>query len=283
MPFTISHVAAVLPLTHALSRRRLLSAAIIGSMAPDFGFFLPWRPARFETHGMLALLTFCLPMGLAAFWLFQRVMKRPLVELLPDAAYRRYRPWAEPADIASVAQWLLAACGILAGALTHLVWDAFTHEGARGVRMFPAIDDPVVDIAGHHLVGSRLLQDASSVVGLAVTLAVAAYALWPRGRRGAAGSEAAPPGPLSAAERRGWLVLELAAALAASVALYRWRSAAGVFAHSLGGQLGIAAVAALRGTAVSLLLCSACLSLRLRRAAPMAALERAQPPTAGSR
>ena len=52
MPFTISHAAAVLPFARPLARWRLLSAAVIGSMVPDFGWFLPWRPARFETHSL---------------------------------------------------------------------------------------------------------------------------------------------------------------------------------------------------------------------------------------
>ncbi len=264
MPFTISHVAAVLPFARPLSRRRVLSAAIIGSMVPDFGLFLPWRPARFETHGLLALLTFCLPVGLLTFWLFQRVIRAPMTELLPDQAYERSRASAGSAEISSVVDWLFAAGAILAGALSHLFWDAFTHEGATGVRMFPAIDDPVVEIAGHHLVGARLLQDLSSVVGLAVTLAVAAYALRPRRPYRDAGIEAPPARPLSAAERRLWIAFAALAALASGLALYRWRSLSGGVVHSLGGQLGFVAVAGLRGMGLSLVLCSVCLRLRLR-------------------
>src|ERR1700735_1069593 len=130
MPFTISHAAAVLPFARPLARWRLLSAADIGSMAPDFGWFLPWRPARFETHSVDALLTFCLPVGLAAYWLFQGVIRRPLLELLPTAAYLRWQGPTPRADYKSLKQWGLAACGVLGGAITHLVWDAFTHEGA---------------------------------------------------------------------------------------------------------------------------------------------------------
>ena len=134
MPFTISHVAAVLPFTRPLARWRLLSAAIIGSMVPDFGWFLPWRPARFETHSFDALLTFCLPVGLASYWMFQLLVRRPVLELLPPGAYARWRASETPADYRSAKQWIWAACGLLAGAITHLVWDAFTHEGGRGVR-----------------------------------------------------------------------------------------------------------------------------------------------------
>ena len=180
MPFTVSHVAAVLPFSRPLARWRLLSATIIGSMVPDFGFLTPWRPARIETHSAVALLTFCLPVGLATFWVFQLLIKTAVDEILPNGAYARWREFAAPADIGSVKQWVLAACGIEIGAITHLIWDAFTHEGARGVRMIPLLDDPLVDIAGHHLVGSRFLQDASSLVGLLLVLATVAYGLRPQ-------------------------------------------------------------------------------------------------------
>ena len=90
---------------------------------------------RFETHSAVALVTFCLPVGVIVYWLFQGLVKTPVIEVLPEGAYARWRPYASPARIGSARQWLLAACGVLAGAVTHLVWDAFTHEGARGVRM----------------------------------------------------------------------------------------------------------------------------------------------------
>src|SRR3984893_16984430 len=199
MPFTISHVAAVVPFSRPLARWQLLSATIIGSMVPDFGFLLPWRPARIETHSAVGLLTFCLPVGLATFCIFQLLIKSAVMEILPDATYSRWRRFAEPADIGSLKQWALAACGVLAGAITHLVWDGFTHEGARGVRMIPALDDPIVEIAGHHLIGARLLQDVSSLLGLAIVLAVVAYGLRP-GRAG----EQVPPRKLRARERLAW-------------------------------------------------------------------------------
>src|SRR5271154_3820752 len=107
MPFTISHAAVVLPFSRALARRRLLSAAIIGSMVPDFGLFAPWRMGRTGTHSAMGLLTFCLPIGLATYWIFQYLIKPPLLELLPDGAYARWRPFASPADLADLRQWIL--------------------------------------------------------------------------------------------------------------------------------------------------------------------------------
>ena len=75
MPFTISHIAAVLPLQKPLRRLGLLSAAAIGAMVPDMDLILPIRLPREQTHGQLALVTFCLPIGLAAWVLFQALIK----------------------------------------------------------------------------------------------------------------------------------------------------------------------------------------------------------------
>src|SRR5882724_4866195 len=226
MPFTISHVAAVVPFSRPLARWRLLSATIIGSMVPDFGFLMPWRPARIETHSAIALLTFCLPVGLATFWIFQRMIKTAVMEVLPDHTYSRWRPLAAPADLWSLRQWVLAACGIVAGAITHLVWDAFTHEGARGVRMIPALDDPIVDIAGHRLVGARLWQDLSSLVGLAIVLGVIIYGL----RRDSAADEATVR-TLRPRERHAWILTYAATALLLSGLFLVMRRPSLVFGH----------------------------------------------------
>jgi hypothetical protein len=198
MPFTLSHAAAVLPFSRPLARWRVLSAALIGSMVPDFHIFAPWRMERFETHSFMALFTFSLPVGLMGYWVFQYLIKVPMIEVLPDGAFARWRPFATPAPLESVRQWLVAGCGVLAGAFTHLVWDAFTHEGARGVRMLPIQDEPFFDVGHHHLPFTRMMQDGSSLVGLLAVIGFVCFALRP-GK-----SEAVAPRALSAEERRAW-------------------------------------------------------------------------------
>jgi Domain of unknown function (DUF4184) len=259
MPFTISHAAAVLPFARPLARWRLLSAAVIGSMVPDFGFLMPWRPARIETHSAISLLTFCLPVGLATFWVFQQLIKRSVVAVLPDATYARWHGFAAPADIGSLKQWVLGAAGVLVGAVTHLVWDGFTHEGARGVRMIPALDDPIVDIAGHRLGGARLLQDVSSLVGLVIVLAILAYGLR-RGRR----TDTLPVRSLRPGERYVWIFLYAAtSASLAGLSLFL-RHPFHPASQSLSIMVGNCAIAALRGFAGALVGVSLCLRVRLR-------------------
>jgi|SRR6267378_513937 len=253
MPFTISHAAVVLPFSRLLARWRLLSAVVIGAMVPDFGLFFPWRMHRVETHSMEALFIFCLPVGVATYWIFQYLIKAPVLEVLPEGAYARWRPYSSPADFTSIRQWILVAFGVLAGAVTHLVWDAFTHEHARGVRLLPWLEEPI-DIGAHHMAGVRLLQDGSSLFGLAVVLGLIAYGLRP------GGDHSLQSRPLRPAERRVWLAAYGVAAVGLSALWWLAEPAA----HSLTAAANGMAVAALRGLAMALLCTSLILDWRLR-------------------
>jgi hypothetical protein len=259
MPFTISHAAVVLPFSRLLARWRVLSAAVIGAMVPDFRVFVPWRVGRLETHSAMALFTFCLPVGMITYWLFQRLIKTPVLEVLPEGPYARWRQFGSPADIRSVSQWLLATGGVLAGALTHLVWDAFTHPGGRGVRMFPLLDDPIEFVGTRHRDAYYVLQDLSSLIGLAVVLLLVAYGL----RRGR--EEAVPDRLLSAGERRRWCLTYVTAALAISAAFYLLPRLGDFNSHtSIITRAYEIAVSALRGLAAALIGVSLALDLKLR-------------------
>jgi hypothetical protein len=257
MPFTISHAALVLPFSRVLARWQLLSAVVIGAMVPDFGLFFPWRMHRFETHSAMALLTFCLPVGMATYWLFQYLIKRPLIEVLPESAYARWRPFSAAADFTSIRQWILAACGVLAGALTHLVWDAFTHENARGIRMIPWLEEPIVEIGSHHMSGVRVLQDGSSLIGLVIVLGLVWYGL----RHGR--EPAVPQRPLSPAERRAWVLTYVLATVVLSGAWLLWARMGEPTGHSIKALATGIAVAVLRGLATAFLCTSIALSWRL--------------------
>ena len=259
MPFTISHVAAVLPFSRWLKTRHLFSAAIVGSMVPDFGMFLPIHVPRSETHSIAALARFILPMGLASYWLFQLAVKSAVIAVLPDRLYALARPYAAFADIRKLRSWLLASIGILVGALTHLVWDAFTHEGARGMRMIPALDELMIGAGGHRLGGQRLLQDVSSLIGFAIIGGWIAWAM-----RSAADVDVGPR-PLGPAERALWLsIYGVTAVLIAITAVFLMHEAET-------GRIGLAAattdaaVAGLRGLGAALVGVSLLLNLRLPR------------------
>ena len=259
MPFTISHVAVALPFARKLSQWRMLSASVIGTMLPDFSYLLPWHLVRSETHSAAALLTFCLPVGLASYWIFQRIIRTPLLELLPDETYIR---WQMRPDLGRLRQWAFALCGLLGGAVTHLIWDGFTHEGARGVRMFPALDDPMLDVGGHQLLGFKLMQQASSLLGFVVVL----WFLW-RTLRPAITLHrtGAMQRLLGERERRAWIGVYALTTIGFGIAWIWSMRLWGTHGHYFGAVNDLA-IGGLRGLATSLVATSLCVQLRLRAA-----------------
>ena len=258
MPFTVSHAAAVLPFTRPLARWRVLSAALMGSMVPDFHIFAPWRMDRFETHSFMALFTFSLPVGLLGYWLFQYLIKVPLIELLPDGAFARWQASGGPAPIESLKQWMLAASGVLVGALTHLIWDAFTHEGARGVRMLPIQDEGFFYFGHHHLPFARAMQDASSLIGLVLVVIFVGYALRP--------GKAAPglPRLIAVGERRLWLCAIVLGSFALWAAFLFASPYLGYGYNRVGWLVYGSAISSLRALGAAAILFAALVQLRLR-------------------
>jgi hypothetical protein len=200
MPFTVSHIAAVLPFHKPLRRLGLLSAAAIGAMTPDLDFILPMRLARDQTHGRLALLTFCLPLGLAAWALFQSLIKPALMEVLPNRVFARLCAEHLGVRLRSVMTWFYAALAMLFGALTHIIWDGFTHEAGRGARMLSGLGDHDPELVGSQWQLYRWLQHGSTLVGAAAVL----MALWIWLRHTKAPNPL-PERRLSARERHLWL------------------------------------------------------------------------------
>jgi uncharacterized protein DUF4184 len=258
MPFTLSHVAAVVPAYRPLARSHLFSAAVIGSMAPDFGVLLPESLARWQTHSAQALFSFCLPGGLLAWWLTQSLIKPAALEVLPDGAWARARAQHPPLLPGNLQTWLRAALGILLGAVTHLVWDAFTHEDARGVRMLALLDDFGPGFAGHSLRVYAWLQYGSSLLGLAVLML--ALSIW---LRHSPAPVPPPPRRIARPERIAWSAAYLLLpVLALAVSIVR-QYAGGHPPWMSVSAIGRDAAAFLRGGVLALLAVSLALRLRL--------------------
>ncbi len=165
MPFTFVHPLAVVPLHRALRRHTVLSALIIGSMAPDFQNFLPVDISRAESHSLPGLFWFSLPVGMVLYLVFHLLLARPLHALLPLAAAARL-----PVARLSLppASGFAIVVSLLLGALTHLAWDAFTHTGMVTGRLLPFLSTPMLTVAGYIVTPYKLLQHASSFGGTLV-------------------------------------------------------------------------------------------------------------------
>jgi hypothetical protein len=177
MPFTPSHAVVALPFV----RTPLLPAGIaVGAMTPDLPLFLRGTPVTYQlTHtnvivsGLLALMLLALWYGvlrpavreLSPEWLARRLP--PTWDATGAAAWesvRASRPgarhgvWREPGVFA-----LLVAVSVVLGVISHIVWDAFTHEGRGGLDLFPSLARMWGPLPGY-----KWLQYGSGVFGLTV-------------------------------------------------------------------------------------------------------------------
>jgi hypothetical protein len=165
VPFTVSHAAAVLPI-HRLGPRLPLAALMIGSMSPDFLYFLPYQPDWLESHNFGGLFYFCWPAGLLAWLVFVRVLERPTQALLPDA-WRGVFPLDD--GKLSLRVFAVVSLALLLGGVTHIVWDSFTHRSSLSESV-PLLSTPLFEIHGRVRRLWWLLQQLSTVLGLAVLL-----------------------------------------------------------------------------------------------------------------
>ncbi|MFG1606230.1 DUF4184 family protein [Actinoplanes sp. NPDC049265] len=173
MPFTGSHPAAVLP----LSRSSLpLSALVIGSMVPDLPFYVPTPYGRRLSHRFLGVVTVDVAAGLLVHEAWLRVVGPAVRAYAPPAISGRVT--LARADAARV------VAGVGLGALTHVVWDAFTHEGGWGVRLVPALRTTAGPLAAYEW--AQYLGGAGGAVAIGWWAwrrrAPAPPARWRRGR-----------------------------------------------------------------------------------------------------
>jgi Domain of unknown function (DUF4184) len=127
MPFTVSHVAAVLP----LRRLNLVwSALVVGSMAPDFPYIIGTTEYRSLGHRLPGVIEFTVPASIFALWLFHAALKRPAASLLPSGMQQRLRDQPGPFHFGGPARFMAILFCLVLGIATHLVWDAFTHQSS---------------------------------------------------------------------------------------------------------------------------------------------------------
>jgi hypothetical protein len=166
MPFTPTHVAAIVPIA-AVARRALpFSALVIGSMIPDFPLFVPLSPSYATTHSISGIFVACVPLGLVCLLVFQCLMKRPLFAILPDAIRCRCAHLSSSCVTLNLSFLGSSALAVAIGAATHVFWDSFTHAGRWGTTVFPVLNDRVFNVGSFGVPGYKALQYGSSVVFL---------------------------------------------------------------------------------------------------------------------
>jgi hypothetical protein len=216
MPFTLAHAAAALPL--AKIRALPLPALVVGTMIPDLPMFLRAGPSYATTHAPMTAIPVGVPLGLIALLLFQSA-KAPAIALFPASVRTRLARHARPRWLRVDGDTAVQAAALALGIVTHVVWDAFTHENGWGTS-FAGLATPWLQVGTFSLPGYKVLQHLSSLVGLALIGECSFH--WTRRQPVGSDSELG----FSRVARAGLLAL-LLAGVPAACSVYAWQLRSG--------------------------------------------------------
>ncbi len=145
MALTIAHPAISLP----LKRFGLVPCAlVIGSIVPDFEFFLRMTPDRSVSHSLPGIFSFCLPMGLLLLFFFHFILKRPLISLFPRTHQKLLVSAENSCSFFRADKIGLIIVSLFAGIATHLLWDSCTHADGWLAQRIPLMHATLLEIEG---------------------------------------------------------------------------------------------------------------------------------------
>lgn len=174
MPFTFAHAAYAFPIKSAAPRLLSRTGLVLGSMAPDFEYFLHLEPHATIGHYAWGYLLHAAPLSVLFAFLFHIVVKRQLALHLPNRyeldkrAYRLLERWS----LRSWNDWSVFLVSVAIGFLTHIVLDAFTHQSGYAVLRWSLLSEQVL----FGLPLYKCLQHGLSLLGLfiiAITIVLA--------------------------------------------------------------------------------------------------------------
>ncbi|MFC9542821.1 DUF4184 family protein [Lysinibacillus sp. NPDC056959] len=170
MPLTFAHPAAVLPFTRK-SKYINFSAMVLGSMAPDFEYFLRGQPIGEIGHTYTGFFLFNLPLVVMIYFMYHRMIRLNVIHHLPN-----FLQDTSSYKVAGRKKWktVIFCYSALFGMLTHVVWDSFTHTNGFMVRNFPTLTY-TFNLYGYQIPIYKFLQHGSTLLGISLIIVYMYY------------------------------------------------------------------------------------------------------------
>ena len=165
MPFTFSHPAIVLPLKKLFPDAFSLTGLIIGSITPDFEYFIRMKVKSIYSHSLLGLFWFDIPLALLLTFVYHNVVRNKLIANLPAFLNDRLNGFTSfDWNDFFKKNWFVVILSIVIGSASHLFWDSFTHPAGFFVHRL-AVLQKGPNILRKHIPLYWILQQLSSLVG----------------------------------------------------------------------------------------------------------------------
>ncbi|WP_265497629.1 DUF4184 family protein [Providencia rustigianii] len=158
MPWTFSHPAVVFPIKQSKIGQWLsLPALILGSISPDLLYSFGLYQLATDAHSILGWLYIGLPLCLLIHWAVCK-LETPLSTVVPFPIKK--------IQAYSLRYGLVLIISFFIGALTHIFWDALTHETGAAVRYWPFLQLKLHMTDKQEIGIYKILQHLGSLLGL---------------------------------------------------------------------------------------------------------------------
>ena len=165
MPFTFSHPALVLPLKFLPRQWFSMTGLIIGSLTPDFEYFIRMRIQSDYSHTIGGLFWFDLPLGIIIAFIFHDIIRDSLFDNLPIFLKSRFTPFKQfNWNQYFKSHWFIVSVSILIGAFSHIFWDGFTHEHGYFVKTIPILSQ-TTELFARQIPILKIIQHTSTFLG----------------------------------------------------------------------------------------------------------------------
>jgi hypothetical protein len=150
MPFTFSHPAIVLPLVKLGPRWVSFTGLVVGSIIPDFEYFIRMQVKSEFSHTFSGIFWFDLPLAIFITILFHLIVKDSLLQNMPLFLRKRLIKFSTVNWLKYlVSNWTVVLISILIGSFSHIIWDSFTHFHGFFVERIPLLNIGILFIFYH--------------------------------------------------------------------------------------------------------------------------------------
>jgi len=168
MPFTFAHPAAVLKLNNSKTRYIDMTALVIGSMSPDFEYFLYFRPIQVVGHTFAAQFYYNLPLVVIVAHLYHLILKESVISHLPKPLDTWLFNFGNSHwRINSLFKLIVFSYSAIIGAFTHIIWDSFTHKTGFFVQKIVWLDMSI-NMFGLSIKMFKIMQHMSTLIGFII-------------------------------------------------------------------------------------------------------------------
>ncbi|MBO9586065.1 MAG: DUF4184 family protein [Flavobacterium sp.] len=170
MPFTFSHPAIILPLRYLPKSWFSLTALVIGSLTPDFEYFIRMKVKSDYSHTLSGIFWFDLPLALLLSFLFHNITRNLLFQNLPTIIKNRILIFTDfNWNIYFKKNWITVTTSLLIGISSHIFWDAFTHQHGYFVEQIGSFKN-TISLFGKEIPFWKIAQHSSTLIGFIIIL-----------------------------------------------------------------------------------------------------------------